>query len=1217
MGEISKKIYIILFIAFCFIFSAFVSRVFSYNDTITHPSLTENIVKVYNQNSEKKLSELEINWLKQGSVEEDATPRWLNHFYEPNIGVGLGTSPSAKNWAQSPSLQAVYLDALGFMGDQTWQKAIESYAKGDNKAAFVALGHVLHLIEDMSVPAHTRLDQHLGGDFYEIWTRDKIGSNIKFNISPIDFDSLSDFFYNIAYYSNKYFLSEDTVNVSFLNGKGTFSKKINGAIINCIEGIDFVNSKFCLIVYKTSKFGRVNYYIDDPTVHADYFNLLGPKAVAYGAGVVKLFFEEAEKKKQEEEAKSWWQKTKSFFNKIKGNVFGSVLGVLTDEANNDQIFPTEVGTPDAKNRETGIINGENGNQNNGNADIQVEYSQPTEPPANNLDSQSNQNNQQNNSQGSNEGGNDSNGEKNSNSGNDDNANNNLGQNAENNIGSENENSEGDNDAANVGGSGSSGQSPELNPGWNSDTTPPQTTATSTLFTNNSTTATTTAVFEFSSSEANSTFGCSLDNAAFNVCSSPKEYNNLAGGSHNFQVKAIDASGNQDSTPEIFNWTIDASAPSISGISASGITRTSAIINFTTNEPAYAKITYGTTTLYGFETIWESATSTSHAINLTGLEAGKTYHFKISAKDETGNEVLSADNNLETSSVADHIIISEIQTSGANGADDEWVELYNPTIQDIDLSGWSVQYRGSASQTFNKKNFVAGNVIPARGYFLIAGNAYQGGVSADMSHNSFSLSATGGNVFLVANTSLITSATSTTIIDKLAYGAGTYLFPETAVFANAPASGQTLERKANASSTAASLSSGNDKWQGNGYDLNDNSNDFVLQTSPTPQNSASLTEPRSSFPSQSLSLTWPMFQGSAGHQAYSASGPIASTTTLLFSGAGITFRASPTIAGDKIFVGAEDGLRAFDLSGNQLWHFKTGIIWGAPAINSDGVVFARADEGIYAVYADGTLKWQYLMSGNYQTSSLNINENGVVYTISSGRLYAFEPDGRIKWIFDISQPPLNRSIAGLRIGSPAIDNNQDRIYINIENYIYALDFNGNLVWDFQNDPAFSSPATSFASPAVGGDGTIYTAMYVGGANGGFYALNPDKTTKWFSSVGYSARVELSPAIGQNGKVYFTATKFSGGAITKLFAFNATSGANDWNVLTSDGNSYSPLIAGGNIYLADGFFVDAYNSSGNLLWQTQSSGSYIGTGLGAVDSAGNLYFAVNNKIYKIGN
>jgi len=72
-----------------------------------------------------------------------------------------------------------------------------------------------------------------------------------------------------------------------------------------------------------------------------------------------------------------------------------------------------------------------------------------------------------------------------------------------------------------------------------------------------------------------------------------------------------------------------------------------------------------------------------------------------------------------------------------------------------------------------------------------------------------------------------------------------------------------------------------------------------------------------------------------------------------------------------------------------------------------------------------------------------------------------------------------------------------------------------------------------------------------------------------------------------------------------------------VLTSDGNSYSPLIAGGNIYLADGFFVDAYNSSGNLLWQTQSSGSYIGTGLGAVDSAGNLYFAVNNKIYKIGN
>ncbi|MBU2037426.1 hypothetical protein KJ866_04505, partial [Patescibacteria group bacterium] len=59
------------------------SRVFSYNDNITHPSLTNNVAKVYNANFDRKISNEEISWLKQGSIEEDRAPRWLNHFYDP------------------------------------------------------------------------------------------------------------------------------------------------------------------------------------------------------------------------------------------------------------------------------------------------------------------------------------------------------------------------------------------------------------------------------------------------------------------------------------------------------------------------------------------------------------------------------------------------------------------------------------------------------------------------------------------------------------------------------------------------------------------------------------------------------------------------------------------------------------------------------------------------------------------------------------------------------------------------------------------------------------------------------------------------------------------------------------------------------------------------------------------------------------------------------
>jgi len=70
---------------------------------------------------------------------------------------------------------------------------------------------------------------------------------------------------------------------------------------------------------------------------------------------------------------------------------------------------------------------------------------------------------------------------------------------------------------------------------------------------------TTANFTFTSTMAGSTFKCSLDNAAFATCTSPKSYPRLKDGNHNFKVQAI-AEGNTDPTPANFDWTIDAKAP---------------------------------------------------------------------------------------------------------------------------------------------------------------------------------------------------------------------------------------------------------------------------------------------------------------------------------------------------------------------------------------------------------------------------------------------------------------------------------------------------------------------------------------------------------------------------------------------------------------------------------------------------------------------------------
>ena len=64
-----------------------------------------------------------------------------------------------------------------------------------------------------------------------------------------------------------------------------------------------------------------------------------------------------------------------------------------------------------------------------------------------------------------------------------------------------------------------------------------------------------ATFTFSSNEAGSTFECKLDSGPYSACSSPKRYTGLANGTHTFLVRAKDAAGNTDPTPESRNWTV--------------------------------------------------------------------------------------------------------------------------------------------------------------------------------------------------------------------------------------------------------------------------------------------------------------------------------------------------------------------------------------------------------------------------------------------------------------------------------------------------------------------------------------------------------------------------------------------------------------------------------------------------------------------------------------
>lgn len=93
--------------------------------------------------------------------------------------------------------------------------------------------------------------------------------------------------------------------------------------------------------------------------------------------------------------------------------------------------------------------------------------------------------------------------------------------------------------------------------WSVDTVPPETAI---LSGPPSTTESTTATFIFDAAgEDGTTFACSLDAtdpiASGVECYAPHEHTGLEPGSHTFAVYAIDQSGNYDSTPATYTWTV--------------------------------------------------------------------------------------------------------------------------------------------------------------------------------------------------------------------------------------------------------------------------------------------------------------------------------------------------------------------------------------------------------------------------------------------------------------------------------------------------------------------------------------------------------------------------------------------------------------------------------------------------------------------------------------
>ncbi|MBU1871078.1 lamin tail domain-containing protein, partial [Patescibacteria group bacterium] len=352
---------------------------------------------------------------------------------------------------------------------------------------------------------------------------------------------------------------------------------------------------------------------------------------------------------------------------------------------------------------------------------------------------------------------------------------------------------------------------------------------------------TTANFQFISDDDNTIYQYKLDNSDWQLCSASTSIADLIEGQHSLKIRGLDQMSNIGSST-IYTWLVDLTMP------------TSAIINMVaTNDAINFNVNWNGEDINGVNAYdiqykinnndWQewinNIISTSTIFNIAIVDE-QTIYFRSRAKDNAGNigEWSVIVQTKISNHIANHVVISEFATRGLTSATDEFIELYNPTDQIIDLTNWKLQFK-----PINEENWIdcvdglglsSSTAIAAKGYYLIVTVDYSLSTAPDYRHNiNWELANNGGHIRILNSNNIE--------IDKVGYGLADN--PETSAFIVDFSANTSLERKSFATSTAGTMDiNGIHENSGNGYDSNNNSNDFIISNDPFPQSSNDSTEP---------------------------------------------------------------------------------------------------------------------------------------------------------------------------------------------------------------------------------------------------------------------------------------------------------------------------------------------------------------------------------------
>jgi len=260
------------------------------------------------------------------------------------------------------------------------------------------------------------------------------------------------------------------------------------------------------------------------------------------------------------------------------------------------------------------------------------------------------------------------------------------------------------------------------------------------------------------------------------------------------------------------------------------------------------------------------------------------------------------------------------------------------------------------------------------------------------------------------------------------------------------------------------------------------------------------------------------------------------------------------------MGADQNLYALFSDGSLKWKYHTDdIIWSTPAIADDGTTYiGDYNGGFYAIDRNGTRIWRY-GTGDGISSSPAIAVDGTIYFgCNNHRIYALNSNGTKKWDYETGD---------VVFSDPAIGSD-GTIYVgSCDHYLYAIHPDGTLRWRFPTGGEIKG------HPSIAADGSIYVPSF----DGYLYNVYPDGTMRWRVSTGNQVAA-ASAAIGSDGTLYVGTELLRAFYPDGSLRWSCDIGGNLWGT--------SPAISGdGTIYVANdlGCSIVAVNPNGTIKWQ----------------------------------